>query len=219
MRRAMWGRPKRRLKKDDKPPVWTTKDRVTFGLALFGALLSTVLAYNTLLVVDDVRVEFDHQFTVNYSKERVSFPNSMNVVVINSGNRPAAIRHARLAVGSNCRGAFLNAAIEPFVLKEKEIVLRELKFTKEIMNEVEDMTMTDERISYRLVQPNKPTEIAACIAFEISTPSLPSVGGLGVPVHKIASVTVGLPNETRYKVAEGPALVLIRHSRFSLWND
>jgi hypothetical protein len=220
MRRLGWGTPRRRDKKEERPPAWTTKDWVTLCLALWGASLSSVLAYNTLLTIDDVRVEFDHQFMVQYYKGNVTIPNGMSVVFINAGSRPAAVRRANMYLGPDCHGAMLEAQLEPFVLKEKDIVLKELKFSPDKrMTQTVELTLTEKDITYPLAQPTKPTEIGACMTFEVSTPSFPSMGGLGVPSHKIASVTVGLPNETRYKLAEGPPLVLIRHSRLSLWED
>jgi hypothetical protein len=163
----------------EKKATWSAKDWVTLCLAVWGAGLSSALAYNTLLVTDDVRVEFDHLFMVHYFRDQVLLRNSMNVVFINAGNRPAAFRRITMDVGPDCRGAMLDVQLDPFVLKEKDIVLKELKFApaKDLPQKVE-MSLTHTSISYPLPEPIKPTEIAACMSFEVSTPSFPRHAGL-----------------------------------------
>jgi hypothetical protein len=164
--------------------IMEPKDWVAVGISTLAFIVSIVSAYFTLFyAVDELSVIFisapDQSFSE--AQSRVFISGDLSILFINGGTRAAAVREVRLEIGAvehspysgdSCKGPRFIAELEPFVIKEKEIVARKLRFRPSFFSALEERTEENGDVSYRFpVDPSQEYSASMCAVFYVSTPT------------------------------------------------
>jgi hypothetical protein len=167
---------------------------VSFVISVASFVFSAISTYyGVILQKDDLRVVFSFAPYVVFddaNKGELIVSGGLGAVFINSGNRAAVVIAARLFVRQNapsnniyqvkqCGGVEISFELDPFSIKEKEIVSRQfgLKTDAKYVVAEHDFRQASSTGEYRIplaISSESKEEVAAvtCIRFFVATPSV-----------------------------------------------
>jgi hypothetical protein len=178
----------------------------TSPIAVLGLIVSvvaliisaTVAYYSVILRLEELRVVPERLVVVaafqspsDPSGPEVVIPDILRVTLINSGNTSIAVMSAEAQFGNLAsitdfknnnacsEEALFDADLTPFVLKENDILIKELKLKPSINNKSKIHSQKDGGITFSLPDPAKKTlsNGILCLRFDLATPSDPLAYG------------------------------------------
>ena len=186
---------------EKKKPI-EKKDKLSLGLASTALIVSTLalsaslitLYYNVLKLSDEIRVVFEQvpAFTFGKEQSELHAGRPFSVIFINSGNRPAIVSDVTLYLWESAKPVdenlihqwdcstndgrkgkrTLSIALEPIILREKEIVRTELAYrNSEATGDDDDDDGTIKLPFPEWVKAEGEYWVTTCILFTLVTPS------------------------------------------------